>query len=99
MKPNKNTMKKILPIILLLVYSLTSYEVTYGQSEDEEIKSLNEKINYLMPGKSRFLLRGYAHSGLEYVPDEQLTFVGGAFNPLFIYKQSDKLRKSIFMRF
>lgn len=84
-------MKNFLPVILLLVCTLNSYESTYGQSEDEEIKSLNEKINYLMPGKSRFLLRGYAHSGIEYVPDEQLTFVGGAFNPVFIYKQSDRL--------
>jgi hypothetical protein len=86
-----NIMKKILPIILLFVLALISYEPSYGQSEEEEIKSLNEKINYLMPGKSKFLLRGYAHSGIEYIPDEELTFVGGAFNPLFIYRQSDKL--------
>ena len=44
-----------------------------------------------MPGNSKFLLRGYAHSGLEYVPDTQLTFVGGSFNPIFIYRQSDRL--------
>jgi len=84
-------MKRLLPIVLLLIFSLRSFEPSFGQSEEDEVKSLNEKINYLMPGKSRFLLRGYAHSGLEYVPDEQLTFVGGAFNPVFIYKQSDKL--------
>jgi hypothetical protein len=64
---------------------------TFGQDENDEMKSLSDKINYLMPGNSKFLLRGYAHSGIEYIPDEELTFVGGAFNPLFIYRQSDKL--------
>ncbi|MCB0586562.1 MAG: hypothetical protein KDD06_14725 [Phaeodactylibacter sp.] len=42
------------------------------------------------PGKSRFLLRGYAHSGLE-LTDEEFTFVGGSFNPLLIFRQSDRL--------
>jgi hypothetical protein len=64
---------------------------SFGQDDKEELKSLSDKINYLMPGQSKFLIRGYAHSGLEYIPDEKLTFVGGAFNPLFIYKQSDRL--------
>ncbi len=42
------------------------------------------------PGKSRYLLRGYAHSGLE-LTDEEFTFVGGSFNPLLIFRQSDRL--------
>ena len=42
------------------------------------------------PGISRFLLRGYAHSGLE-VTDEEFSFVGGSFNPLFIFRQSERL--------
>ena len=42
------------------------------------------------PGKSRFLLRGYAHSGLE-MSKENISFVGGSFNPIFIFRQSDKL--------
>lgn len=42
------------------------------------------------PGLSRFLLRGYAHSGLE-VTDEEFTFVGGSFNPILVFRQSDRL--------
>ncbi len=42
------------------------------------------------PGESRFLLRGYAHSGVE-VRGDETTFVGGSFNPIFLWRQSDKL--------
>ncbi len=42
------------------------------------------------PGESRFLLRGYAHSGLE-VHGDKTTFVGGSFNPIFLWRQSKKL--------
>lgn len=41
-------------------------------------------------GQSRFLLRGYAHSGLE-IHSDQTTFVGGSFNPIFLWRQSSKL--------
>lgn len=43
-----------------------------------------------MAGDSRFLVRGYAHSGLEFYKDES-SFVGGSFNPIFLWQQSDKL--------
>ncbi len=42
------------------------------------------------PGQSRFLVRGYAHSGLEIYKDES-SFVGGSFNPIFLWQQSDRL--------
>ncbi|HGY55720.1 MAG TPA: hypothetical protein ENK44_08470 [Caldithrix abyssi] len=42
------------------------------------------------PGESRFLLRGYAHSGLE-MREDASTFVGGSFNPIFLWRQSQKL--------
>ena len=42
------------------------------------------------PGESRFLLRGYAHSGLE-MRNEGSSFVGGSFNPIFLWRQSKKL--------
>jgi hypothetical protein len=44
----------------------------------------------LKPGVSRFLLRGYAHTGLE-ATSEDVSFVGGSFSPIFIYRQSDRL--------
>ena len=56
----------------------------------QEIEQLKNESNSYKPGKSKFLLRGYAHSGLR-VTDEEFSFVGGSFNPLFIYKQSDRL--------
>jgi hypothetical protein len=37
-----------------------------------------------------FLLRGYAHSGLEW-DTHSSSFVGGSFNPIFLWKQSEKL--------
>ena len=44
----------------------------------------------LKPGTSRFLLRGYAHSGLEATKDD-VSFVGGSFNPILLFRQSDRL--------
>jgi len=60
------------------------------QKLKQEIEQLKNQINTNKPGVSRFLLRGYAHSGLQ-ITDEEFSFVGGSFNPLFIYKQSDRL--------
>lgn len=83
--------------IILLVYcsspQLYAQEV---QSTDEvqklkqDIEQIKNQNNTYKPGKSRYLLRGYAHSGLQ-VSDNEFSFVGGSFNPLFVYKQSDKL--------
>jgi len=68
-------------LLTLILYS----EVNAQQVDDSS-------HDYLKPGKSRFLLRGYFHSGIEYhEADEELSFVGGSFNPLFIYRQSERL--------
>lgn len=76
-------MKKLYLFIIPLI---CLSEVSYGQDD------LSALVNSHKPGKSRFLLRGYAHAGLEYHDeDEEFSFVGGAFNPLFIYRQSDRL--------
>ncbi len=82
--------------MLMLVNSWQPLNAQEVQSTDEiqklkqEIETLTNESNTYKPGKSKFLLRGYAHSGLQ-VSDEEFSFVGGSFNPLFIYKQSDKL--------
>ena len=81
-------------IVLSFVFQkLNAQEV---QSTDE-IQKLQQEIDLLKsqndtykPGKSNFLLRGYAHSGLP-ITDDEFSFVGGSFNPLFIYKQSERL--------
>lgn len=78
---------------VLFQYRLSAQEV---QSTDEiqklkqEIEQLKKESDTYKPGKSKFLLRGYAHSGLQ-ATNEAFSFVGGSFNPLFIYKQSDRL--------
>lgn len=60
------------------------------QKLNQEIESLKSQTDFNKPGLSRFLLRGYAHSGLQ-ATNEEFSFVGGSFNPLFLYKQSDRL--------
>lgn len=56
----------------------------------ERLSELSDRLDGTRPGESRFLLRGYAHSGLQ-VAGEQFSFVGGSYNPLLLYKQSDRL--------
>lgn len=60
------------------------------QKMKQDIALLQNQLDATRPGESRFLLRGYAHSGLQ-ANDEEFSFVGGSFNPIFIYKQSDRL--------
>jgi len=48
----------------------------------------------LKPGKSKFMLRGYYHSGFEGITIEDETeynFAGGSIAPILMYKQSDRL--------
>lgn len=83
----------LLMILTIFSQSLHAQEV---QSTDEiqklkqEIEQLKTESDSYRAGKSKFLLRGYAHSGLQITEDE-FSFVGGSFNPLFLYKQSDRL--------
>lgn len=88
--------------VLLFLFVFISISIYSQDAEkDAKINELENKLSKLegkllqldnkyKPGKSLFLLRGYAHSGLISTKDE-FTFDGGSFNPIFIYKQSDKL--------
>ena len=58
----------------------------YGQ----DTATLQQEVDALKPRLSRFLLRGYAHSGFEKF-EEGSSFVGGSFNPIFLWQQSDRL--------
>ncbi len=86
----------ILFLTLMFTFSIQKANAQEVQSTDEiqklkqEIEQLKNESDTYKPGKSKFLLRGYAHSGLQ-ITDEEFSFVGGSFNPLFIYKQSDRL--------
>ena len=56
----------------------------------QDLTELNARIDRSRPGESRFLLRGYAHSGFEQ-QGEASSFVGGSFNPIFLWRQSARL--------
>ncbi len=58
--------------------------------EENELAEITTQLNTLKPGQSRFMMRGYAHSGLE-VYENSSSFVGGSFNPIFLWQQSDRL--------
>ncbi len=73
-------MKRIVIIILFMLGNLFA----------QDIETLTKKVNTVIPGQSRFLLRGYAHSGLELI-EGKTSFVGGSFNPIFLWQQSTKL--------
>lgn len=86
-------------IFFLMLLFVFAFQKTMAQEVEstDEIQKLKNEIELLKiesdsyrSGKSKFLLRGYAHSGLQ-ITDEEFTFVGGSFNPLFLYKQSDRL--------
>lgn len=73
----------------LLVLAILMVSGVYGQGNGE-LEQLKSQLEYVKPGISRFLLRGYAHSGFEAYEDES-SFVGGSFNPIFLWQQSDRL--------
>ncbi len=77
----------VLPLMVRAQLSDTLEEQTGLQAQ---LSALSDRVDRLRPGESRFLLRGYAHSGLQ-LAGEQFSFVGGSFNPLLLYRQSDRL--------
>ncbi len=83
-------------LILMFATSWQQVNAQEVQSTDEiqkmkqDLEILRNDINSNKAGKSKFLLRGFAFSGLQATNDE-FTFDAGGFNPLFIYRQSDRL--------
>lgn len=44
-------------------------------------------------GRTQFMVRGYGHAGLDYLTtpvDSELSYVGAAFAPIFLFKQGDR---------
>ena len=72
----------VLVVLMGVLVGFPVYAQT-GSTVEQEVKALK-------PGLSRFLLRGYAHSGFESYEKEN-SFVGGSFNPIFLWQQSDRL--------
>ncbi len=80
----------ISPCLLRAQDADESYQVQ--STLDQQLAQVPQELQTddTKPGLSRFLLRGYAHSGLE-VTDEEFSFVGGSFNPILVFRQSDRL--------
>lgn len=76
----------ILIMLLFLISGLWAQE-----NEIDNIKKELYKIeDFSKSGKSNFLLRGYAHAGLN-ADKDYFNFDGGSFNPILVFKQSDRL--------
>lgn len=74
---------------ILFIILLSAFISSYTLAQEETAQTPPD-YSYLNPGQSRFLLRGYAHSGLEVFKNKS-TFVGGSFNPLLLWQTSDRL--------
>ncbi len=87
-------MKKTHFLMIVAVFFIVGSQKICAQSNDslllQEIESLKARVEQNKPGKSIFMLRGYAHSGFVKT-DDQVSFDGGSFNPLLMFKQSDRL--------
>lgn len=72
-------MKKLIILLIAFVFGNWMYSQTY---------------NNFKPSKTQFMVRGYGHTGLNYMSngdEKESSYVGSAFNPIFLFKHSDKL--------
>ncbi|PIB38587.1 hypothetical protein [Maribacter sp. 4G9] len=72
-------MKKLLVLLIAVVFGGQMYGQTYNTFE---------------PSKTQFMIRGYGHTGFEYMDsgdETESTFLGLAYAPIFLYKHSDRL--------
>jgi hypothetical protein len=79
--------------ILLSIFLISSL---LGVAQDQTVpdNSIKELANYLKPGNSKFMLRGYYHTGFDNINtgDEEVSrFNPGKIAPILMYKQSDRL--------
>ncbi len=79
--------KIILSTALSCLLFISSYAQQYN---DDVIKELEKKIDAVTPASTKFVLTGYAQTGLETSKDAT-TFNPGSFSPIFLWKTSDKI--------
>lgn len=78
-------MGKKLPLLVFAL--LLSAGPLFAQTYNEEAK---DDLESLKPGTTNFLMRGYSHAGFETI-DGNSSFVSGAFAPIFLWKQGDRI--------
>tara|TARA_R110002096_G_scaffold51956_2_gene135497 strand:- start:168 stop:1358 length:1191 start_codon:yes stop_codon:yes gene_type:complete len=84
-------MKNLWIIMPVLLMSLGTYAQDSLSTYSRQAAQNNISLK---PGDSRFMLRGYYHTGLDAVTSEGETdynFAGGTIAPILMYKQSDRL--------
>ncbi|TVZ28737.1 phosphate-selective porin O/P [Gillisia sp. Hel_I_86] len=83
-------MKKIITLIAIIIFGSTVYSQTYNNFETDSITAPEP----FKPSKTQFMIRGYGHTGLNTVSNDEGTessYVGSAFAPIFLFKHSDRL--------
>ncbi|MGK7369351.1 MAG: hypothetical protein ACNS64_03985 [Candidatus Halalkalibacterium sp. M3_1C_030] len=76
--------KKLLLLLFTLAFSAgPALAQTYNDEANDDLESLK-------PGTTNFLMRGYSHAGFETI-DGNSSFVSGAFAPIFLWQQGDRI--------
>ena len=79
-------MKKEVLLYVLFIFAFSTGTIFAQSYNDEEKKQLD----YIKPGTTNFLMRGYSHAGFEAI-DGNNSFISGAFAPIFLWQQGEKI--------
>jgi hypothetical protein len=84
---------KIFKVIIILILA---FQLHVGSAQDslqnvlqDQLQELRNEVDALKPGNTNFMLRGYAHFGLN-ASKSETTFTAGSFNPIFLWRQGDR---------
>ena len=80
--------------ILLSIFAIGTISVQAQDTLSTVDRKASQNYQSLKSGKSKFMLRGYYHSGFEGITSNNQTefnFAGGSISPILMYKQSDRL--------
>lgn len=78
---------------IILSVALSCFLFTTSQAQEynqDAIKELEKKVDAVTPGSTKFVLTGYATTGLTLTKDAS-TFEPTSFSPIFLWKTSDKI--------
>lgn len=79
-------MKRFQAFIFILIFT-SAISLLNAQSYNDEVK---KDLDYIKPGTTNFLMRGYSHSGYQSV-DGNGSFVSGQFAPIMLWQHGDKV--------
>ncbi|MEP1305415.1 MAG: hypothetical protein ABJM22_05945 [Balneola sp.] len=73
-------------LLYLLIFAFSTGTI-FAQSYNDEKK---KQLDYIKPGTTNFLMRGYSHAGFEYF-DGNNSFISGTFAPILLWQQGEKI--------